>query len=104
MSTPSAPVPLDLEAAAKTIEIASKELAHLCNEKWAGRDGWHWEIPANPERDTDIRIGDAIGIAQDAVKEIHSLREEVTRLKALPIAVTAFAIPTSTGGHKGVTP
>ena len=38
-------------------EKASTELARLCKEIWIGRRGWHWEIPANKERDTDLILG-----------------------------------------------
>jgi hypothetical protein len=67
---------VDLEAAERTIETASKTLGDFCKEVWAGRikEAWHWEIPANPARDTDLLIGAAIGLANDLVKEVRTLR------------------------------
>jgi hypothetical protein len=68
---------LDLDAAEKTVEIASKELGDLCKARWAGGEAWerawHWEIPANEERDTDLRIGAAIGLAKDLIARVREL-------------------------------
>jgi hypothetical protein len=69
---------LDLDAAEKAVEIASEELGRLCKARWAGPEEWanvwHWEIPANEERDTDLKIGKAIGLCQDLIKELRRLQ------------------------------
>lgn len=60
---------------------ARAELSRLCREIWAGnRRAWHWEIPANPERDSDILIGDALGDIPRLVAELGELRLQVERL------------------------
>lgn len=87
----TAPVPLledglDLDAAEKVVEVAGTELGHLCRARWEGgrawENAWKWSIPAKPGEDTDLRIGDAIGLAKDLISKVRSLRESVASLTA----------------------
>lgn len=61
---------------------ARDTLKHLCHEKWDGRDGWHWEIPANPEKDTDLIIGKSLNHVSGLCDAIMSLQASVTKLQA----------------------
>ncbi len=49
-----------VEAALAKIELAHNEVVRICEEQWAGRDGWRTTIPANRKRDSDLIIGDAL--------------------------------------------
>lgn len=73
--------PIDLEAIRAENKIAQETLSHLCHEKWAGRDGWHWEIPANPSRDTDLQLGASIQSSNKLCDEVESLRQRVRELE-----------------------
>lgn len=73
--------PIDLEAIRAENKIAQETLRHLCHEKWAGRDGWHWEIPANPSRDTDLQLGASIQSSNKLCDEAESLRQRVRELE-----------------------
>ena len=79
--------PLDLEAAERIIEVACTELSRLCHARWEGgrawETAWKWSIPAKPGIDTDLRIGDAIGLAKDLLALVRSQSEEVATLRAL---------------------
>lgn len=66
--------PLDIEAIRIEIEIASQTLSHLCDEKWAGRDGWKWSIPANEKKDTDLILSKPIKWASALCDEVEALR------------------------------
>ncbi len=59
---------------------ARDTLKHLCHEKWDGRDGWHWEIPANPEKDTDLIIGKSLNHVSGLCDAIMSLQAEAKQL------------------------
>ncbi len=71
---------MDLEAAEKAVAIASKALGGLCKARWespeAWAKAWHWEIPANEELDTDLRIGKAISLCKDLIAEVRRLRSQ----------------------------
>lgn len=73
--------PIDLEAIRAENKIAQETLSHLCHEKWAGRDGWHWEIPANPMRDTDLQLNASIQSSNKLCDEVESLRQRVRELE-----------------------
>jgi hypothetical protein len=81
---------LDLEAAAAKVKRASDELSRICNETWAGGKPWHWEIPANPARDSDLLLGGAIEVANAAIVEVRRLRDTISRYQ------DAFARPAPT--------
>ena len=76
MSEANSPIDLDLDAASAKVKRATEELSRLCKETWAGGKPWHWEIPANPDRDSDLLLGAAIEIANAAIKELRALRPQ----------------------------
>jgi len=52
------------------VKRAQAELGRLCREIWNGnKRAWHWEIPANPKRDSDLIIGAGLDIAAKLLKE-----------------------------------
>ena len=53
-------------------EKASAELARLCKEIWDSGRGWHWEIPANKERDTDLILGYSLDDVPALVKIVEA--------------------------------
>ncbi len=57
---------------AENVARARAELSRLCKGIWAGERPWHWEIPANPERDTDLIIGEGLAVAERLLREQKS--------------------------------
>jgi hypothetical protein len=49
-----------LKDALDAMDRADLEIARLCKEIWATGKGWRWSIPADPRRDTDLILSDAI--------------------------------------------
>ena len=85
---------MDLADAEVKIQAASTELSRLCKDIWAGKKPWHWEIPANPARDSDLLLGAAIEVAIKAVAEIRRLRNPIT---PAPTAEKAPEVPLAIG-------
>lgn len=60
---------MDIEAAKKHLEAARQELSELCKGK-----RWQMTIPAQPDNDSDLLIGQALRDMLRLIGEIERLR------------------------------
>ncbi len=58
-----------MKSDAEIVQRAQDELSRLCRETWSGKNPWHWEIPANTERDSDLIIGAGLRVAEKLLAE-----------------------------------
>jgi hypothetical protein len=73
LRSPASP-PRDLEAV-QAIDRALDEVCRINNERWKGEKGWRMSIPADPKRDSDLIIADALQLARTAIMRAHPPEE-----------------------------
>lgn len=69
----------DYDAIKAALEKAHTEVGEICRRTGAGR--WRMSIPAQPDRDSDLIISDALRHADELLAEVKRLRKENARLR-----------------------
>lgn len=72
---PDAPPSLtEREAVLEVIDGAFAEIARICRERWNGTGDWRTSIPARPEWDSDLILGDALLAARNFIRSVGASR------------------------------
>jgi hypothetical protein len=74
-------------SALEKLAAAHDELSAMCQRQWAGKPAIRWSIPAQPGRDSDLIIGEALEAARAALQP----KPAPARPPVLPLSPQDFA-------------
>lgn len=61
---PETEILTEQEAVLQVLDGAFDEISRICKERWNGTGDWRTSIPARPEWDSDLILGDALRLAR----------------------------------------
>lgn len=75
---------LDEETAIQQVlDGAFDEISRICKERWNGTGDWRTSIPARPEWDSDLILGDALRLAKQSVARLCARVRQLEELRKI---------------------